>query len=109
MKKKDSGKSGEQAQHAAAMETEIFKDLMGLMEHCSYRKYDDGDPREPGWITIRTNGAAWVVQVVDLDTRLQFQVVAETLDKALETTQLYLSCEQAPWEPCSWLKRKDKK
>jgi len=97
MKKKQS-KSAEGVKHLAAMESNRFSDLMSLVEHCSLRQYDDGDPREPGWLTIKTQGAAWVVQVKDPDAAVSFSAVAETLDKALETAALLLSCDDAPWE-----------
>jgi hypothetical protein len=99
MKKRFSKTSPEgAAQHLAAVETTAFAHLLPLVEHCSYRKYDDGDPREPGWITIKTQGAAWCVQVKDPDAACSFTAVGDTLDKALETAALLLACDEAPWE-----------
>lgn len=86
------------AKHLAAVETTRFADLMSLVEHCAFRKYDDGDPREPGWFTIKTQGSAWVVQVKDPDAAVSFAAVAQTLDQALETAALMLACDEAPWE-----------
>lgn len=103
MKKKVSKAAMGDAKHLAPVETALFKDMMSLIEHCCVRKYDDGDAREPGWITIKTQGAAWVVQIKDPDACCSFSAVGETLDKALETAALMLSCEEAPWEPDSWL------
>jgi len=91
--------------HTAAMETETFRDLMPLVEHCALVRYDDGDQRVPGWITIKVQGAAWVVQVKDPDAGVSFAAVAETLDKALETAALLLACDEAPWEDDRWLKQ----
>jgi len=91
------------AKHLAAMETVRFADLLPLVEHCAMRQYDDGDPREPGWVTIKTQGAAWCVQVKDPDAAVSFTAVAETLDKALETAALLLACDDAPWEQDRWL------
>lgn len=91
------------AKHLAPVESEILSSLMPLIEHCAVRKYDDGDPREPGWFTVKTQGAAWIVQVKDPDGCCSFQAVGETLDKALQTASLLLSCDDAPWEPDSFL------
>jgi hypothetical protein len=91
------------ANHLAPMESSRFTDLLSLVEHMAVKKYDDGDPRETGWITIKTQGAAWAVQVKDPDACCSFTAVGETLDKALETAALLLSCDEAPWEPDSWL------
>jgi len=89
--------------HLAAVETVRFSDLMSLVEHCAMKVYDDGDPREPGWITIKTSGAAWCVQVKDPDAGVSFTAVAQTLDAALETAALLLACDEAPWEQDKWL------
>jgi len=103
MKKKNVAKSVDGVKHLAPVETEIFKGLFPLVEHCCLRQYEDGDPREPGYLTIRTQGAAWSVQVKDADACVSFSAVAETLDKALETAALLLSCDEAPWELDKWL------
>ncbi len=89
--------------HLAALESRIFADMLPLVEHCALRQYDDGEARETGWITLKTQGAAWCVQVKDPDSACAFTAVAETLDKALETAALLLSCDDAPWEPDSFL------
>lgn len=103
MKKKLGKLEDKLVKHLAALESEILRGLLPLLEHCAVRQYDDGDPREPGWFTVRTQGAAWVVQVKDPDSACSFAAVAETLDKALESAALLLSCDDAPWEPDSFL------
>jgi len=97
MKKKIS-KASEGVKHLAAMETNLFAQLIPLVEHCALRQYDDGEARETGWVTIKTQGAAWCVQVKDPDAAVSFTAVADTLDKALETAALLLGCDDAPWE-----------
>jgi hypothetical protein len=105
--KKKAGKTAEgEGSHLAPVETEYMKDLLPLVEHCCCRKYDDGDPREPGWITIRTVGSAWQVQVKDPDSGMSFAAVGATIDKALETAALLLGCDEAPWEHDQWLKKR---
>lgn len=109
MKKKSASSAAANAKHVAAVETDLFAQLFPLVEHCAATSYDDGDPREPGWITVKTQGAAWVVQVKDPDSAMSFTSVAESLDKALQTAALLLSCDEAPWTPDQWLKSKKKK
>lgn len=89
--------------HLAALESEVFRDLMPIVEHCALMQYDDGEQREPGWITIRTSGAGWQVVVKDPDSASSFISLAKTLDEALSTAALLLGCEEAPWEPDAYL------
>lgn len=96
--KKKSMKTIGDAVHLAPLETQRFDQLLPLVEHCAVRRYEDGDSREPGWFTVKTSGAAWVVQVKDPDSACSFAAVGETLDKALETAALLLGCDEAPWE-----------
>lgn len=103
MKKRTAASAAGDAKHLAPLETDRFKDLLAVVEHMAVRKYDDGDTREPGWVTLKTQGAAWLVQVKDPDGCCSFTAVGETLDKALETAALLLSCDEAPWEPDAWL------
>jgi len=109
VKKKTAPKSDTMARHIAAVETNLFGQLLSLVEHCCVTKYEDGDPREPGWFTVKTQGAAWTVQVKDPDSGNSFATCAETLDKALETAALLLACDEAPWAPDAFLRRGKKK
>jgi len=109
MKRKNVKSGAEGGKHLAAVESSIFAGLMPLVEHMAIRQYDDGEPRETGWITLKTAGAAWIVQVKDPDGMCSFQAVADTLDKALETATLLLSCDEAPWEPDRFLMQNGKK
>jgi len=102
--KKKTAKEGDPGQrHLAALESDILRDLLPLVEHMGVTRYDDGDVRLTGWVTIKTQGAAWVVQVKDPDSGNSFQVVDAALDKALETTSLMLACDEAPWSPDPFL------
>ena len=111
MKKKSQvvveGKDG--VKHLAAVESNVFGRLPSLVAHCCVTRYDDGDPRKPGWFTIKTLGAAWVIQVKDPDSCSQLQATAGTLDDALALAEMLLESEQAPWEPDQWLKQQGKK
>jgi len=94
---------GEGVNHLAPMETNRLADVMPLVEHCSIRRYDDGDEREPGWFTVKTIGSSWAIQVKDPDACVSFTAVAPTLDQAMETAALLLACDEAPWEPDRFL------
>jgi len=113
VKKRKAAAEANASIHLAALESSVFAELLPLVEHMVTRKYDDGDAREPGWITIKTQGAAWLVQVKDPDTCSSFTAVGDSLDKALSTAALLLAAEEAPWEPDTWLQaaaaRKKKK
>lgn len=87
----------------AALESETFRDLLPLVEHCCCLQYEDGEPRAPGWFTVRTNGAAWQCVVKDPDSASSFTTVAQSVDEALASAALLLGCEEAPWEPDQWL------
>lgn len=99
-----------EATHLAPMESNILSKHVPLVAHCAVRKYDDGDPREPGWFTVKTMGSAWCVQVKDPDTAASFVAVAPTIDDALALASLLLESDEAPWERDQWLlKNKSKK
>ncbi len=107
VKKVQPGKQSSEggASHLAAMETNVFSKLSSLAAHVAVTRYEDGTPRRPGWFTVKTLGAAWVVQVKDPDSCCQLQTTSQTLDDALALADLLLSSEEAPWEPDPWLQR----
>lgn len=109
MRKKSAKAGSDGGKHQARVETEIFSGLMSLVEHMAITKYDDDDARVTGWLRIGTSGAGWVVKVNDPDSGMSFPVVAETLDKALETAALLLACDEAPWQPDPFLAKGKKK
>lgn len=96
--------SGEGVKHLAAVESNVFAKLTSLVAHCCVTRYDDGEPRKPGWFTVKTMGSAWVVQVKEPDTCLQLQATAQSLDDALALADLLLGSEEAPWEPDLFLR-----
>jgi hypothetical protein len=93
--------------HIAPVESDVLSKFPSLVAHCSVCRYDDGDARKTGWFTIKTQGAAWVVQVKDPNACAQLQCIGETLDDALALAELLLSSEKAPWEPDMFLKRQN--
>jgi len=100
------GKDG--PKHLAAIESTVFSKLHGLVSHCCVTRYDDGDPRKPGWFTIKTLGSAWVVQVKDPDAALSLTATGPTLDDALALAEILITSEEAPWEPDAFLQPKVK-
>lgn len=103
MKKKKAAQTASDAQHLAAVESQLFSKLQSLISHAAVTKYDDGDPRQPGWFTVKTMGSAWVIEIKDPDTAMRLVVVQQTLDEALMLASLLLESEEAPWEPDPWL------
>jgi hypothetical protein len=99
------GASATTATHLAAVESNVFAKLMNLVSHCAVVRYEDGDPRVPGWFTVKARGAAWIVQVKDPDSACQLQATGNTLDDALALADLLLGSEEAPWENDPFLKR----
>jgi len=103
MKKKKKGDQAGDARHLAAMESNVFTQCTGIVAHCAVTRYDDGDPRKTGWLTIKTQGSAWVVEAKDPDTCGRLQVVQASLDDALALMSVMLESEEAPWEHDVWL------
>lgn len=90
-------------QHLAAIESDVFTRLPNIVKHCCVTKYEDGEPRKPGWITIKTYGAAWVVQCKDPDACLSLSCTQQSLDDALALADVLLGSDEAPWEPDPFL------
>lgn len=99
------GATGGSAQHLAPVESNVLGALPNLIAHCCVVRYEDGDPRRPGWITIKTLGAAWVVSCKDPDACAGLTATADTLDNALAMADLLLGSEEAPWEADPFLKK----
>lgn len=99
--------AGGTARHLAPVESDILSKLPNVVAHCCVTRYEDNDPRRPGWITIKTMGAAWVVQCKDPDACASLTATADTLDNALVLADLLLGAEEAPWENDPFLKRQD--
>jgi len=109
MKKKRKASDTPQAKHLAAVESNVFKDLLSLVEHCAVTQYEDGDSRKPGWFTVRTFGSTWQIEIKDPDTLQMMRVTQPSLDDALMLAALLLSSEDAPWEADTWAQQQAKK
>lgn len=90
------------AKHLAALESNVFAKMHSLVAHCAITQYDDGDVRQPGWVTIKTFGSTWQVEAKDPDTCQFMRVVQPSLDDALVMLSMLLDQEDAPWEHDVW-------
>lgn len=109
MKKKKRADAPASAKHLAPMETELLRLHLPLLEHCAATQYEDGDPRKPGWFTVRTFGSTWQIEIKDPDTLQMMRITQPTLDDALTMAALLLAAEDAPWEPDTWAMQQQKK
>lgn len=89
--------------HLAGIETNVFHQLMNLVEHIAVTRYSDGSPRQTGWFTLKTLGAQYCVQVKDPDAAVSFQAIAPALDDALVLADLLVASDEAPWQPDKFL------
>jgi len=85
--------------HLVAMESNLFKEHMGILEHLALLQYEDATPRVPGLLMVSTRGSAWYVTLKDPDSCMQLTVLGVTLDDALDALQVHLGSENPPWEP----------
>lgn len=90
-------------EHIAPIDSTALSAFPNLVKHCCITRYDDHTPRRPGWITVQTQGAAWMVVCKDPDACAQLRVTGPTLDDALALAELLLGAEDAPWEPDRFL------
>lgn len=112
MKKRTAAASpapGDGPRHLAPITNKSMKDFPNLIAHCCVTRYDDNDPRQPGWFTLKTQGSAWVVVLKEPDTACQMQCLGNTLDDALALAELLCGSDDAPWESDPWAKRKGAK
>jgi hypothetical protein len=92
--------------HLAALESEYLRDSLPVLEHLAVLQYEDGTPRQAGYLGIWTQGSTWTVRCTDKDADAQLTAEGRTLDEALDTLTLLLGSEAPPWEPCSRRKKK---
>lgn len=92
--------------HLAPLETEVFRDVFPIVEALAALQYDDGTPRQPGYLGVWVQGSGWVVRLIDKDADAQLTVEGKTLDEAFNVLSLILGAEDAPWEPLAKRRRK---
>jgi len=92
--------------HLAAMETSVFKDHFAVLEQLAMLQYNDGTPRQPGYLGMWTQGNLWFVRVQDKDAPAQITAEGRTADEAWAMMCLYLASEDAPWEAATQKKKR---
>lgn len=92
--------------HLAALESHSFRDYLGILEALAVLQYEDGSPRQSGYLGIWTQGSTWFVRVNDKDASAQLTCEGRTIDEALATLNLMLSASDAPWEAAKGHKRR---
>lgn len=92
--------------HLAALESEYLKDVLAVVDSIAMLQYDDGTPRQAGYLGVWVQGSTWVVRISDKDADATLTAEGRTLDEALDLLALLLGAEDAPWEPNQRRKRK---
>lgn len=92
--------------HLAPLETEYLCEHMAVIEALTMLQYDDGTPRQPGYMGIWVQGSTWFVRITDKDADATLTAEGRTFDEALDTLQLLLGSDTAPWEPNARRKKK---
>ena len=105
VKKKQPPSNAGGHRHLAPIESSILAQCHALVKHCAVTQYDDGTPRKPGWITVKTLGSAWQVEAKDPDSCLSLRVLENSLDEALQLLSMLLESDEAPWELDTWLQQ----
>lgn len=84
---------------SAALNSKMLADVLPIVQHLAVRTYDDGAPRTPGTLMVKTVGSMWQMIAKDPDSKQQLLVLAASLDDALLLLSMLLEAEDAPWEP----------
>jgi len=94
---------GEAGKQVASLASTVWSKHAALVRFCASLAYDDGTPRQPGWIVIKTLGPCWVVELKDPDSGAKLVCVEPVLDDALTSASMLLEAPEAPWEVDPWL------
>lgn len=94
---------------AASSESKLLGRMKLVLEHCTATAYDDGAPRTPGYLWVKTSGTTWIVTLFDPDGGARLDCRASTLDEAFALGEKWLSAEDAPWEIDEYLRERQAK
>lgn len=92
--------------HLAAVETSVMAQFPNIIAHLAVTKYEDGSPRVPGEIHLKTAGTLWSGRLKDTDGALFIPLTAPTIDDLLLMMELFLTDEKAPWQPDTFARKK---
>lgn len=81
-----------------SQDTKAFGKFPAVMSHIGDVVYDDGSPRKPGTVTVRTLGTSWQLIAKDPDAGAQLVALGQTVDEAMILLDRLLGAEDAPWE-----------
>lgn len=84
-------------------ESKLFAKLPLIREFLSATAYDDGSPRQPGYLTVRNRGGSYEITAYDPDAGLRAAVRAMTIDDTWAALELLLGAAEAPWETDHYL------
>lgn len=80
-----------------------------IREHLTTTAYEDGGPRSPGYMWIKTTLSTWVVTLFEPDSAARLDVRGPTLDETLQLAEKLLGAENAPWEIDTYLQERQAK
>ena len=112
VKKRKMGSSGDPtdaAVHLAAVETILMGQFPCIVAHLITTKWDDGTPRTPGTLMVKTMGSSYALTLKEPDDALQMTVLAQTIDDVFELAETLLGGDKAPWESDPWQRQRNTK
>jgi len=74
-----------------------------LSEFMTSTSYDDGQPRQPGYATMRNRTHCLEYTLYDLDSAQRISVIAPDLDSVHAAAEAILGADAAPWVPDDYL------
>lgn len=92
--------------HLAALESEMMRDHMAVLEALAMMQYADGTPRKAGFLGVFTDGDQWCVFLKDNTGQCKLPARGRTWDEMMDALQILLESEDAPWEPDDLAERK---
>jgi hypothetical protein len=92
--------------HLAALESNLFREHLSIIECLAMLQYSDGSPREPGYLGMWTQGATWFLRIQDKTGEAQMTAEGRTAEEAWDTLAVLLGSEDPPWEPMTRRKKK---
>lgn len=105
MKRRRSEVTQDSGVAVASLDVKKWVELLPIIQHLAVRRYDDGEARTPGTITLRTIGSLWQAMCKDPDTRQEMPVVAQTFEDLLFLTAATLDAPDAVWQPDPWAEK----
>jgi len=105
MKRRRSEVTQDSGVAVASLDLKKLVEFLPIVQHLAVRRYDDGEPRTPGVITLRTIGSLWQAMCKDPDTRQEMPVVAQTFEDLLYLTAATLDAPDAVWQPDPWAEK----